>query len=92
MEYRMLGATGAAVSTLALGTMTFGTETYEVGARAQLDRYLEVGANLAISVRRSIATVARSSTPPRAAASTSSTIAQLATPSSSGYSLPRPPP
>ncbi len=46
MEYRMLGATGAVVSTLALGTMTFGTETDEVGAHAQLDRYLEVGGNL----------------------------------------------
>ncbi|HEY7048701.1 MAG TPA: aldo/keto reductase [Jatrophihabitantaceae bacterium] len=46
MEYRMLGPTGAVVSTLALGTMTFGTETDEVGAHAQLDRYLEVGGNL----------------------------------------------
>jgi aryl-alcohol dehydrogenase (NADP+) len=42
----MLGPTGAVVSTLALGTMTFGTETDEVGAHAQLDRYLEVGGNL----------------------------------------------
>lgn len=46
MEYRMLGATGAVVSTLALGTMTFGKETDEVGAHAQLDRYVEVGGNL----------------------------------------------
>lgn len=46
MEYRMLGATGAVVSTLALGTMTFGTETDEAGAHAQLDRYVEVGGNL----------------------------------------------
>jgi aryl-alcohol dehydrogenase-like predicted oxidoreductase len=42
----MLGSTGAVVSTLALGTMTFGNETDEVGAQAQLDRYLEVGGNL----------------------------------------------
>jgi aryl-alcohol dehydrogenase-like predicted oxidoreductase len=42
----MLGATGAVVSALALGTMTFGTETDEVGAHAQLDRYLEAGGNL----------------------------------------------
>ena len=42
----MLGATGAVVSTLALGTMTFGTETDEVGAHVQLDRYVEVGGNL----------------------------------------------
>ena len=42
----MLGPTGAVVSTLALGTMTFGNETDEVGAQAQLDRYLEVGGNL----------------------------------------------
>src|SRR6266496_3935635 len=46
MEYRMLGASGAVVSTLALGTMTFGTETDEVGAHAQLDRYVEAGGNL----------------------------------------------
>jgi aryl-alcohol dehydrogenase-like predicted oxidoreductase len=46
MEYRMLGASGAVVSTLALGTMTFGTETDETGAHAQLDRYLEAGGNL----------------------------------------------
>ncbi len=46
MEYRMLGATGAVVSTLALGTMTFGTETDEDGSYAQLDRYLDVGGNL----------------------------------------------
>jgi len=34
------------VSTLALGTMTFGTETDEVGAHVQLDRYVEAGGNL----------------------------------------------
>jgi aryl-alcohol dehydrogenase-like predicted oxidoreductase len=42
----MLGATGTIVSTLALGTMTFGAETDEAGAHAQLDRYLEAGGNL----------------------------------------------
>jgi aryl-alcohol dehydrogenase (NADP+) len=46
MEYRMLGATGAVVSTLALGTMTFGTESDEMAAHAQLDRYVEAGGNL----------------------------------------------
>lgn len=46
MEYRLLGGGGASVSTLALGTMTFGTETDEEGAHAQLDRYLEAGGNL----------------------------------------------
>ena len=42
----MLGTTGTVVSTLALGTMTFGTETDEAGAHAQLDRYVEAGGNL----------------------------------------------
>ena len=42
----MLGATGAVVSRLALGTMTFGSETDEDGSYAQLDRYLDVGGNL----------------------------------------------
>jgi aryl-alcohol dehydrogenase-like predicted oxidoreductase len=46
VEYRMLGATGTVVSTCALGTMTFGTETDEAGAHAQLDRYVEAGGNL----------------------------------------------
>lgn len=46
MEYRLLGGAGTSVSTLALGTMTFGTETDEEGAQAQLDRYLEAGGNL----------------------------------------------
>jgi aryl-alcohol dehydrogenase-like predicted oxidoreductase len=46
MEYRMLGATGAVVSTLALGTMTFGSESDEMAAHAQLDRYVEAGGNL----------------------------------------------
>jgi len=42
----MLGATGAVVSTLALGTMTFGTESDEMASHAQLDRYVEAGGNL----------------------------------------------
>jgi aryl-alcohol dehydrogenase-like predicted oxidoreductase len=43
MEYRNLGNSGCAVSSLALGTMTFGAETDEQGSHAQLDRFLEAG-------------------------------------------------
>ena len=46
MEYRPLGRSGCVVSTLALGTMTFGFETDEQGAHAQLDRFVEAGGNL----------------------------------------------
>ena len=46
MDYRTLGRTGCAVSTLTLGTMTFGKETDEPGAHAQLDAYFEAGGNL----------------------------------------------
>ena len=46
MEYRTLGRTGCAVSTLALGTMTFGDETDEDGAHAQLDRFVAAGGTL----------------------------------------------
>lgn len=46
MEYRTLGRSGCVVSTLALGTMTFGAETDEAGARAQLDRFTEAGGTL----------------------------------------------
>jgi aryl-alcohol dehydrogenase-like predicted oxidoreductase len=46
VEYRTLGASGCAVSTLALGTMTFGDETDEEGAHAQLDRFVEAGGSL----------------------------------------------
>src|SRR4051812_45274299 len=46
MEYRTLGGSGAIVSTLALGTMTFGTETDEAGAHAQLAVFLGAGGNL----------------------------------------------
>ena len=46
MEYRTLGSSGASVSTLALGTMTFGTETDQANAHAQLDRFIAAGGNL----------------------------------------------
>lgn len=46
MQYRLLGRSGTAVSNLALGTMTFGTETDEQGAHDQLDHYLDSGGNL----------------------------------------------
>ena len=46
MRYRTLGASGCAVSTLALGTMTFGSESDEASSHAQLDRFFEAGGNL----------------------------------------------
>jgi aryl-alcohol dehydrogenase-like predicted oxidoreductase len=46
MEYRTLGGSGTAVSTLALGTMTFGAETDEAGAHDQLDRFVAAGGSL----------------------------------------------
>ncbi len=46
VEYRSLGNSGCAVSILALGTMTFGTETDEAGSHAQLDRFVEAGGTL----------------------------------------------
>ena len=46
MDYRTLGRSGCAVSTLTLGTMTFGNETDESGAHAQLDAFFEAGGNL----------------------------------------------
>jgi aryl-alcohol dehydrogenase-like predicted oxidoreductase len=46
MRYRTLGNSGCAVSELCLGTMTFGAETDEAGAHAQLDRFVEGGGNL----------------------------------------------
>lgn len=46
MEYRLLGRTGCVVSTLALGTMTFGSETSEPDSVAQIERYLQAGGNL----------------------------------------------
>jgi aryl-alcohol dehydrogenase-like predicted oxidoreductase len=45
MRYRTLGNSGCAVSELCLGTMTFGAETDEPGAHAQLDRFVEAGGN-----------------------------------------------
>ncbi|HKJ10861.1 MAG TPA: aldo/keto reductase [Ornithinimicrobium sp.] len=43
MDYRTLGASGCAVSTFTLGTMTFGSETDERGSHHQLDTFLEAG-------------------------------------------------
>src|SRR3954464_5767765 len=43
MEYRTLGRSGCAVSTLCLGTMTFGHESDEKVAHAQLDMFAEAG-------------------------------------------------
>jgi aryl-alcohol dehydrogenase-like predicted oxidoreductase len=46
VEHRLLGRTGCSVSTLALGTMTFGSETDEDGSRAQLEAFVAAGGNL----------------------------------------------
>jgi aryl-alcohol dehydrogenase-like predicted oxidoreductase len=46
MEHRLMGRSGCAVSNLALGTMTFGSETDEAGARSQLDAFVTAGGNL----------------------------------------------
>jgi len=46
MDYRTLGGSGCAVSSLALGTMTFGAETAEPEAHRLLDRFLEAGGTL----------------------------------------------
>ncbi|MGI8668079.1 MAG: aldo/keto reductase [Jatrophihabitans sp.] len=46
MHYRLLGHSGTVVSNLALGTMTFGTETDEAGSHTQLARFLDAGGNL----------------------------------------------
>src|SRR6202012_641274 len=43
MDYRTRGRSGCAVSSLCLGTMTFGVESDEPGAHQQLDRFLETG-------------------------------------------------
>jgi aryl-alcohol dehydrogenase-like predicted oxidoreductase len=45
MEYRTLGGTGTVVSSLCLGTMTFGNECVEEVSHAQLDRFVERGGN-----------------------------------------------
>ena len=46
MEFRTLGTSGTVVSTYCLGTMTFGAETDQDGAFAQLDAYVEAGGNI----------------------------------------------
>ncbi len=46
MRMSMLGASGLAVSELALGTMTFGNQTDEAAAFRQMDRYAEAGGNV----------------------------------------------
>jgi aryl-alcohol dehydrogenase (NADP+) len=46
VEFRTLGSTGTVVSSLCLGTMTFGNESSEEVSRAQLDRFVERGGNV----------------------------------------------
>ena len=46
VDYRTLGRSGCAVSSLCLGTMTFGVETDEAGSHQQLDRFVEAGGTL----------------------------------------------
>jgi aryl-alcohol dehydrogenase-like predicted oxidoreductase len=46
MEYRTLGRSGCAVSSLALGTMTFGAESDEDTSHAQLDVFVDAGGTL----------------------------------------------
>jgi aryl-alcohol dehydrogenase-like predicted oxidoreductase len=46
MDYRTLGRSGCAVSSLCLGTMTFGNESDEQVAHAQLDMFAEAGGTL----------------------------------------------
>ncbi|MGQ7296633.1 aldo/keto reductase [Quadrisphaera sp. KR29] len=46
METRLMGRSGCAVSAFTLGTMTFGKETDEAGAHAQLDAFVEAGGTL----------------------------------------------
>src|SRR3954452_19942953 len=46
MEYRTLGRSGCAVSALALGTMTFGSESDEDASHAQLDVFVDAGGTL----------------------------------------------
>ena len=45
MEYRTLGSSGTVVSAQCLGTMTFGQESDEQTAHAQLDLFVERGGN-----------------------------------------------
>ena len=46
MRYRTLGNSGCAVSSLALGTMTFGAESDQDESHAVLDRFVEAGGTL----------------------------------------------
>ncbi|MBO0819000.1 MAG: aldo/keto reductase, partial [Actinobacteria bacterium] len=46
MEYRTLGRSGCAVSSLALGAMTFGAETGEQEAHRLLDWFVSAGGTL----------------------------------------------
>jgi len=46
MDLRTLGRSGCAVSVLSLGTMTFGDETDQAGAHAQLDAFVAAGGTL----------------------------------------------
>ena len=46
MDYRTLGRSGCAVSSMCLGTMTFGTETDEAGSHQQIDQFIEAGGTL----------------------------------------------
>ncbi len=46
MDQRLLGRSGCSVSSLCLGTMTFGDETDEAGAHEQLDLFVEAGGTL----------------------------------------------
>jgi aryl-alcohol dehydrogenase (NADP+) len=46
MDYRTLGRSGCAVSSVCLGTMTFGTETGQAAAHQQLDQFIDAGGTL----------------------------------------------
>jgi aryl-alcohol dehydrogenase-like predicted oxidoreductase len=46
VDYRTLGRSGCAVSSYALGTMTFGAETDEADSHDQLDAFVEAGGTL----------------------------------------------
>src|SRR5271170_7444171 len=46
MDYRTLGNSGCAVSSLCLGTMTFGAEADEAVAHEQLDRFVAAGGTM----------------------------------------------
>ena len=46
VDYRILGGSGCAVSSLCLGTMTFGVETDETGAHAAARPFIEAGGTM----------------------------------------------